>query len=229
MEIRICLEEMEGRWIAHAIDLPGCFVTRDEREEALAAAPAAIQEYVAWRRAHGDGAPLPEAPFRLQLEEMFREWQGPERPDYDVSAFFAADAPPLSGAEVATIRQLLTWSRADLLAELQSLSPEQLAQEVEEGWAIQDILVHVGRSEWWYLDRLGLAPAHPGPETPWQRWLPLSRERLLAVLPQLEGLGQVIFVDSEIWSPRKVLRRALWHERDHTAHLRRFKRALGAA
>ena len=227
MDIRICLEEMEGRWIAHAIDLPGCFVTRDDREEALAAAPAAIQEYVAWRRAHGDESPLPEGPFQLKVEEMFREWQGPERPDYDVSAFFAGDAPPLTLEEMETIRRLLIWSRADLLDELVELSAEALIQEVEDGWAIQDILVHVGRSEWWYLDRLGLAPAHPGPGTSWQRWLPLSRKRLLAVLPQLVGLGQVVFVDSEIWSPRKMLRRALWHERDHLQHLRRFKQVLG--
>jgi hypothetical protein len=32
---------------------------------------------------------------------------------------------------------------------------------------------------------------------------------------------QVTGVDGELWSPRKVLRRALWHERDHTDHLRK--------
>ncbi len=168
MDIRICLEEMEGRWIAHAIDLPGCFVTRDDREEALAAAPAAIQEYVAWRRAHGDESPLPDGPFQLKVEEMFREWQGPERPDYDVSAFFAGDAPPLTLEEMETIRWLLIWSRADLLDEVAELSAEALIQEVEDGWAIQDILVHVGRSEcggtwtgWGWRQRI-LGRGHPG-------------------------------------------------------------------
>jgi hypothetical protein len=29
-------------------------------------------------------------------------------------------------------------------------------------------------------------------------------------------------VDFEFWSPRKLLRRAVWHERDHTTHIRRL-------
>lgn len=26
-------------------------------------------------------------------------------------------------------------------------------------------------------------------------------------------------IDGEFWSPRKMLRRAVWHERDHTFHI----------
>jgi hypothetical protein len=28
--------------------------------------------------------------------------------------------------------------------------------------------------------------------------------------------------DGEFWSPRKLLRRAVWHERDHTEHIRKL-------
>jgi hypothetical protein len=28
--------------------------------------------------------------------------------------------------------------------------------------------------------------------------------------------------DGEFWSPRKLLRRAVWHERDHTGHIRKL-------
>jgi len=29
-------------------------------------------------------------------------------------------------------------------------------------------------------------------------------------------------MEGEIWSPRKALRRAVWHERDHTEHIRKI-------
>ena len=45
---------------------------------------------------------------------------------------------------------------------------------------------------------------------------------LLKSLPGLEASDKVISVDEEFWSPRKVLRRALWHERDHTAHINKL-------
>ena len=30
-------------------------------------------------------------------------------------------------------------------------------------------------------------------------------------------------VEGEFWSPRKLLRRAVWHERDHTVHIRKLR------
>ena len=35
----VCAEEMDGRWIAHVPDLPGCFTSHSERDLAIAAAP----------------------------------------------------------------------------------------------------------------------------------------------------------------------------------------------
>jgi|GEM_PF-3187094 hypothetical protein len=45
---------------------------------------------------------------------------------------------------------------------------------------------------------------------------------LLKSLPGLEASDKVVGVDGEFWSPRKVLRRAIWHERDHTAHSKKL-------
>jgi len=39
------------------------------------------------------------------------------------------------------------------------------------------------------------------------------------VLPDLAGSSQVLGVNGEFWSPRKVLRRAAWHEIDHIEHI----------
>ncbi len=56
------------------------------------------------------------------------------------------------------------------------------------------------------------------PKDPFQR-LEVVRQRLIEALPSLAGSKQVLGVDGELWSPRKLLRRALWHEMDHIGHI----------
>jgi hypothetical protein len=45
------------------------------------------------------------------------------------------------------------------------------------------------------------------------------RAHLISALPDLAASNAVVGIDGEFWSPRKLLRRAVWHERDHTAHI----------
>jgi hypothetical protein len=45
------------------------------------------------------------------------------------------------------------------------------------------------------------------------------RQRLIASLPELVGSTQVVGTGGEFWSPRKVVRRAIWHELDHIRHI----------
>jgi hypothetical protein len=45
------------------------------------------------------------------------------------------------------------------------------------------------------------------------------REQLNQVIPALKGHGRVLGKEGEFWSPRKLLRRALWHEIDHRQHI----------
>jgi len=39
------------------------------------------------------------------------------------------------------------------------------------------------------------------------------------MLTALSGQTGVVALAGEVWSARKVLRRSLWHERDHTQHI----------
>jgi hypothetical protein len=92
----------------------------------------------------------------------------------------------------------------------------------EERWSIAGILRHVASAEWWYLDRLGLAfPRLDLPDDPFKR-LQVAREHLNKALPDLTGSTQVIGKDGEFWSPRKLLRRAVWHELDHVIHIHKL-------
>ena len=49
------------------------------------------------------------------------------------------------------------------------------------------------------------------------------RGRLTAVLPGLEGREMVVGKEGELWSPRKLLRRALWHEINHRQHILKLR------
>jgi predicted RNase H-like HicB family nuclease len=227
MSYFVSLEEMEERWIAHVPELWGCFATADDRDKALALVPAAIAHYRDWWQAHGETLTIAE-PLTLSVAEMQREVVDPANADNIANAFFATDALPLTAPELDAIRRLLDWSRADLLASVNDLPELLLDQPVEGEWTIDEILNHTARAERWYLDRLGLAfPRADLLPDRFQR-LDQVRTRLLTALPSLIGLARIEWVDSELWSPRKMLRRALWHERDHTAHIWQFRARLQA-
>ena len=92
-----------------------------------------------------------------------------------------------------------------------------------ERWSIKGILGHIGGAEWWYLDRFGMAlPREQLSEEPFAR-LEKVRKHFAIALSKMEGVKRVIGVDGEFWSPRKLLRRALWHERDHIDHIRKLR------
>ena len=222
MPYQLCLEEMESRWIAHVPALPGCFASEADREAAVAKAPRAIVDYLAWLRAHGE--PVPDGPVSAEVIEIHRAWHS--TPDNEVNAFFAADRPPLAADEIAHALKLLEWTRADLLASVEGLSPDQLAREVENRWSIRGILNHTGRGELWYLDRLGLGLPRDGLPKDVFEQLETVRSHFRSTLSALAGEDRVSVADHEHWSPRKMLRRALWHERDHTNHVLQFRERL---
>jgi len=218
----VCAEEIERRWIAHVPDLPGCFASHPERETAISSIPKAVETYLEWCRRHGLRVSGFSGP--MMVSEVVRAWRYED--DYEVNAFFAADRPPLIPDEIARALRFLEWSHADLLASVAGLSPDDLAREIEEGWSIRRILQHVGGAEWWYLDRLGVA--FPQAEVPEDAFVRLEKVRahFRMVLPSLAGDARLAEPDHELWSPRKMLRRALWHERDHTDHILQFRRRL---
>jgi hypothetical protein len=109
----------------------------------------------------------------------------------------------------------------------QGLSPEIIHTPVEDGWDIEGILKHTSRAAWWYLDRLDLAPKPQTEPKTWQESLEMSKAQLALVLPKLVGVGTIEMDQGELWSPRKMIRRSLWHLRDHTAHVYQFRNRLG--
>lgn len=230
MRYRIGIENhVEGRSLAWALDYPGCFAYGADETDALMAAALAIPAYLHWLEKHHEPLSPDSVAVDIRLVEV---WDG-----YDINnayervekgthidAWFQNDWKPLTAEEVDRTLQMLKWTREELLA-VTELAPTTLRDEVQVGerWSINGVLRHVAGAEWWYLDRMGEAdlPREELPRETAERLL-VTRNRVEKVLPQWIGIEKVLGRDGEWWSPRKVVRRLLWHERDHTGHILRL-------
>lgn len=219
----VCAEEIEGRWVAHVPDLPGCFSTHTDREAAISGVPRAVETFIETCAQHGLHVSGISPP--LVVSEVVRAWDYGD--DYEVNAFFAADRPPIHPEELEEYRQLLQMTRQQLLQSVEGLAPEDLRVEFSgERWPIIGVLDHVARSENWYLDRWGLGmPEDQQPPERLER-LKTIRTHSLQMLASLAERAGVVTISGETWSARKVLRRMLWHERDHTHHIQKLRAKL---
>lgn len=231
MIVQVGIENnFEGRSIAWALEHPGCYAYGPTGERALAGLADAVFEYADWIavRNHQE-AWLEPGELEFYLDGTFDDYFINEQFDlsdeqgYEVDGWFLYDWKPLTEPDVACGLRLLSWTRDDLLDVTQDLDPASMTRLYPgERWNIQGILSHVSGGDWWYLDRLGLAPAQDDlPAEPFKR-LEYVRKVLVQALPALVGVNRVLGVDGEFWSPRKLLRRAVWHERDHTLHIRKL-------
>ena len=230
MIVRIGLENgLEGRSLAWALEHPGCFAYGADGASAVVAMGRAVPEYIQWMETKTAEPWFDPPDIDLRLEDIWEDYRVDEDLNRTadgllVNAWFQHDWKPLAEAEIRHGLLLLEWSRADLLSAFQALSPEQLDRPVPgERWTIRGILAHVGTSAWWLLDRLDLAavPRSQLPKDVEER-ARTQFERMRQVFPDLAGVKKVVGKDGEFWSPRKLLRRAVWHERDHWGHICRL-------
>jgi uncharacterized damage-inducible protein DinB len=230
MRIQIGLElNNEGRALAWALDFPGCFAYGSDGPEAVIALARELVTYEDWVNRHSPtGLELGNFDLRIvDTWEVFtvNDQYDPQDGGYAVNAWFLHDWKPLLQNEVERGLDLLRWSREDFLALLNAIPTEQMDREYPgERWSIRGIARHVANAEWWYLDRLGLAEggreALPRDLSERLAWV---REKLEQALPRLVDQERVTGKDAEFWSPRKLLRRTLWHEIDHYRHIQRLK------
>lgn len=232
MSILVGLENnYEGRSLAWALDYPGCFTYGSDGEAALAGIPAAFTRYRAWIAAHTPDSWLASADeHEARLSEVWEvysldnAYRRVETGGKTVNAWFSSDWFPLSSLDIQCGLRLLEFSRLDLLALRNGLSDEALDRKLPgERWSLRGIFRHVANAEYWYLDRLDLAGIQETdlPEDAFER-LNVVRKRMVAALPELEGVERVRGKGGEWWSPRKMLRRAVEHELDHVDHIRKL-------
>jgi hypothetical protein len=228
------IEEVEpNHWAAFIFELPGCFSSAQTPDEAIAGVSDAIEAYEWWIfRGHDpDLAALVRNSVQESLIEVTEEipsYPSAEDPEYLVNAFFQDDARVLSLREIQMTTRLLGYTRKDLLGLVQGLAPEILNENIpgEKFGSIAGILLHVAGAETWYCDRLDLVEdSLTLPDDPFKA-LEISRANTTLQLPELAGNDRITERVGERWSARKILRRTLWHERDHTEHIRKLLHSL---
>jgi hypothetical protein len=181
--------------------------------------------FLAFLRHFGEDVPAPRTVGGVVTErKVFKAKLGPS----GTQAFFPCDREPLPRAEEKKLLRWLGHSRSLLDSLLKGLPEEAWTWKKEGhkgkplgkrggGWTIEAYLRHIGNAEKWYLSNFwkGL------PRLP--RALN-SKERIIVVRNQFrkcfakttaEDRTRFTVEWGERWSLRKVLRRALYHERCH--------------
>jgi hypothetical protein len=231
MRVRVGLENgIEGRSLAWALDYPGCFSYGQDGADALINFPMALVRHKNWVDSHLQDSWMADLKdFDVRLEEVFECYNidkeyNPVESDIEINAWFRNDWKPLSDLEVQRGMLLLTWSREELLDLVQGLPEDVLNLEHPgERWTIRGIVRHIANAEHWVLSRFSLAEQARSelPEEMLPR-LEVVRQNVYRVLEKMAGDRTVIGVMGEFWSPRKFLRRLLWHEIDHIQHIQKL-------
>jgi len=232
MRILVGLENgMDGRPLAWALDHPGCYAFGEDSSSAVVNMAPAFLQYKAWIAHHTAESWLAAVQdVDIKLAEVWDvynidgDYNTVVNAGYEVNAWFRNDWKPLTRLEVRRGLQILSFSRTDLQESIKEIPAEELDRKYpNERWSIRGVLGHIANAEHWYVHRLGLTGVERRelPEDIFER-LAVVRERLEQVLPAQEGIDLVRGKDGEFWSPRKMLRRAAWHERDHIGHIRKL-------
>ena len=214
---QVCLEVgPDGSCMAHVPELPGCAAFGSDREEALAAVKQAIADYLDWLRNHDEQADLQSETVEVEMaEEVPISSLSPGTTNHQ--ALFQADLLPLSAHDLQTVMRRMEYARQDLLSLIDGLDPTTLGwSPTNDGWSVADILVHVA---WVEAELLSWLDSQPSSHTLLSAVRGWAYQRLARLSP--EERARTTEHDGEAWTVRKVLRRFLEHEREHTAQIRR--------
>jgi hypothetical protein len=230
MHIRIGIENnIEGRTLAWALDFPGCFAYGSDEPEALISIPHTLLNYEKWIKDHTSEAWVDFKDIDIRVVERFTTFRigedykpAPEGEGYEINAWFMDDWRPLEGDEIQKALNVFHWQRDELLAGLTTLDKDTLEkQRPGQRWNILGIAKHVANAELWYLQRLDLTHFErkdlaPEPE---ERLMQLS-QLIDTIFPKFADQVLVRGIEGEFWSYRKIVRRVLWHQRDHIEHIK---------
>lgn len=224
MEYQVGIEDVEpNNWAAYIFEWPGCCSRGRTRDQALDGVASAIEEMRSRLKNTNVDTSANQSPFTIKIAEEYQSFKS--SPDYIVNAFFENDKIPLDKSDLDYAETIFALNRKDLLDVISGLSDDILDRPVdgEVQGNIRHIIKHIGTAEWWYWDRLNLAfPREKRPDDDIFKLLDTVRKFTLENLPGIIGSDQQTCRSEEYWSLRKLLRRAVWHERVHTLQIKRY-------
>ncbi|MBA4159373.1 MAG: hypothetical protein H0X65_18155 [Gemmatimonadetes bacterium] len=210
--IPVGLEEgPDGATRAHALDLLGCAAEGPSSDAALNAFTDTLSEWLRFLQSVGDPVPPPDAELEITVDEWIRGDAAVAAGESDVC--FDADLQRLDEREINDAVRRLGDLRGRLLKGLRSVPDAELDTLHSGEWTLRRVLDELARAQWWTLSRLGASPLAEVPP----RTLARLDTALALVVQQFTNLppeqrGNVVELEGETWTPRKVLRRLLWLE-----------------
>jgi predicted RNase H-like HicB family nuclease/uncharacterized damage-inducible protein DinB len=222
MEYKVYLQvKRTGQTHAHVPALPGCNWLAVSPEEACQQAEVGIRRHLDWlRRYENDTAPCSETVSPVVVQKhMSTAREG------HLVGFFEYDLQPVRPEEIPGFLALMCCAREELLALTQEL-PEALLswRPGPKEWSIAEVLRHVAGAQRYYLTRIihpDKVPVQQPSRSVWKR-LATMQALSIELLGELSGeqLSAVVAASSgELWTARKVFRRFIEHEREHTFHI----------
>ena len=189
--------------LAHVPALPGAAARGKTVEEAKENIHAAIVEYLQLLRNVGEPVPRASEGIHLDFEVVDR-------------TTFLTDYDTLRPNEMETLLRWMAISRQELMDLVKRL-PEEALNWTPEGETrpLREILNHIAEADLRYTDRLKQWPEAPLYRLGATRGVALERLRALTEAER----ASVTIHDGEEWTPRKVIRRMLEHEREYIAQL----------
>jgi len=221
--IQVGLEnKVEGRTLAWALDYPGVFTYGNDDAEALMRMPREMLRFENWLNLHTDQPWVQLEGLDMHIDETFEVsvvWY--DGKTHGVHSFFRSDLLPLTVEDVQKAQLIFNWQREELLAGVETLPEEIMKHEFDgQRWTIEGILEHIARVEKWYFSHMGFEIMLPAESDNPLHLLEISATATNLYLPQLIGIDEVFTHHKEKWSARKLVRRLLWHHRDHIDHIR---------
>jgi hypothetical protein len=215
--------------MVHVLDLLGCTVQAPTTEEAVAAAPDAIREYLRFLRRHFDGV-NPEAHVDVTVAAHVTE--GVSLGNGDPAPGFPPDFEPLTHEDHALYLRRLAWLRGDFLHVVRAIPRRLLMAEMPDGnRSIYRVAEHIAEMECSVLANFAgkvsgvteaLKEVQRGPEH-----LPDALQDLwLVITARLKGLSEEehslhVSRGPVTWTARRVFRRLLEHDWEHLQELSR--------
>lgn len=206
---------------AHVPDLPGCNWLANSPEAAMDRAEASISNHLFWLRKYS----LTKLPENETISPRLVQQHKSCAREGNLIGFFESERQPVTQEEIPYFLDFMKCARQELLTLIHDLPDEVLYwKPAPDSWSIEETLRHVAGAERWYLTRI-LDPAtipHFKPCKTFSQRLEIVRSVVidrLKLLNQKERSAVVIDESGELWSARKVFRRFVEHEREHTAHI----------
>lgn len=212
-------------WV-YVPDLPGCSTVAPTSEAAAEAARAAIRERLDFLRRHGEAVTELE-PIEVVIADhvIERKYLG------FAQGSFPTDRQPMTADEAARQLRWAEWSREELVAAARAQTLPLAAKPATGGRSAAAILSHVAGAEWSYASSaLGtvsgggaiVSAIENSGDSPWDA-LAAERVALMTRLRAMISAELTLVVERGEGRPprsaRRMLRRMLEHEWEHTREL----------